>query len=595
MPEPIATTLFLSVVANLIYDIGKFFAPRFGQSNVVLEDDERTAAAYFDWLSHWSNSFMLPGDMASRALHDHYIDIKLIHVSDDVLPPRQTLFHYFNDYTHVHVEAPLGSGKTTLSQHICHRLLTTVPKSAGDTFTCPILVRGRDLSRTQSLYAAIIAFIGKRLVYKNSHTSRSEQDLRTLERDLVMELLKSHNFLLIVDGLDEVPLDAVDSCLEAIDYLCTRTHSSRLITTARTGYLRRHFRASTTLSIPQLSTEQVSQFARKWFPDEQGHGRFIADLQDKPYRDVLARPLSVAYLCIIYRRSGSLPDRAVDVYRRIVAIFLEEWDVSRGLVRQSRYASLTIERREEFIAALAYELYCVMRTSMNRDSVRKAYSAIHDRFGLPSDHADEVMRELVTHTGLLRIDGFDEYAFYHKSLQEYFIATQFRGNPLHVNNYKMWLGFPDECAVAAAMSSQPAAYLASLASAVARESSELTYQLINAVPSFLVRFLQRLRREGVKLQTGDPLVLMSIVLFASWESLPSLGSASGELKRDMTHDLMQLVRDLKAIDEMKELISRGRPNEAGRIVIELHRHRYPVELRSVLPESVVLSGRWLKL
>jgi predicted NACHT family NTPase len=68
----------------------------------------------------------------------------------------------------------------------------------------------------------------------------------------------------------------------------------------------------------------------KWIRDQSAAERFLVELSKSPYADTAMKPLLLAHLCAIYERIGAIPEQPKVVYRKIVALLLEEWDQERG-------------------------------------------------------------------------------------------------------------------------------------------------------------------------------------------------------------------------------------------------------------------------
>jgi hypothetical protein len=144
---------------------------------------------------------------------------------------------------------------------------------------------------------------------------------------------------------------------------------------------------------------------------------------------------------------------------------LEEWDEQRSVRRYSRYANFQVDRKEEFLQALAYHLTTkYQRSRFTHYQLEEVYLNIYSSFGLPRDQVTTVIREIESHTGLIIEveDGVFEFA--HKSLQEFLTAAYMLRLPIPPREA---IGkFPNETALVIAMSAKPNEYLHNLRSTI---------------------------------------------------------------------------------------------------------------------------------
>ena len=109
--------------------------------------------------------------------------------------------------------------------------------------------------------------------------------------------------------------------------------------------------------ISELTTNQVKEFAEKWFENSVLSQEFLNELYAKmPYEDFYTRPLLLTQVALIYTRTNEIPSKPKMIYQRIVELVLKEWNEKQGLKRKSKYASFTVERKREFLSAMAFNL-----------------------------------------------------------------------------------------------------------------------------------------------------------------------------------------------------------------------------------------------
>jgi hypothetical protein len=175
-----------------------------------------------------------------------------------------------------------------------------------------------------------------------------------------------------------------------------------------------------------------------------------------PYKDLADRPLFITLLLVIFKRDGELPSQPNEVYGRIVDLLLREWDAERGVTRKSMYSGFDKRKKALFLAEMAFHLTCEARLKRfeSKDLI-KIYETICDNFKLPKDEADEVIREIESHTGIIIASGYKHYEFSHLSLQEFLCADYIVKTPLDHKLMDILTQHPDPAAVAIALSPTP--------------------------------------------------------------------------------------------------------------------------------------------
>jgi hypothetical protein len=367
----------------------------------------------------------------------------------------------------------------------------------------PILVRLRDLGSAMSLAGAILDLLGVTLKYDESLDTEARENLRLR---IVSQYLDNMEARLLLDGLDELHPGARERVVRELRQLLLNSRRFNIIITCRAGDFTYSFDNAEVLVLEPLSDNQLRLFARKWL-DETAAEEFLKQVRETPYGGSEVLPLTLAHLCAIYERTGSVPEKPRTVYRKIVRLLLEEWDEQRSIQRPSAYASFETDRKEEFLRAIAFHLTVKARRGVfEHRHLEEAYIKVCESFGLPKTHARQVVREIESHTGLIVEVAFEVYEFAHKAIQEYLAAEFVLRLPSYPKNLS--LSLPNEMALATAMSSDSARYFCVVIdSAIASESSS------NLV-SFTSPFLRRLLLEKVDFKADQELGYSVVVLYS---------------------------------------------------------------------------------
>lgn len=371
-----------------------------------------------------------------------------------------------------------GSGKTTTLKRMAFNILTEPPQSSMDRANYPIAIRLRSLSIGATISEAIANALGiiyERKWVKNKKKIEINQQGRkeVIEEkvyelsvcgerlsDVIPEIIDSTSAILLLDGLDEVPVGKRVEIEKEIARLAQGLSHGKVVMSCRSGDYTRQIDGFDVLEICPIDEDQIFQIASKWLDNPV---EFTEALFKFPYGDLAGRPLFLCQLIVYYRNTGYFPDQPATVYRKIARMLLEEWDSQRGIKRGSRYAQFNPDRKLDFLAALSYQLtYQLQASRFTKTDLIHIYQEVRESFDLPPGEAERVAEELETHTGIIVESGPEFYEFSHLSLQEYLCAEYLVREPF-AGYLVHYLGrYPGPIAVAVSLSSNPSNWLAGL-------------------------------------------------------------------------------------------------------------------------------------
>lgn len=386
---------------------------------LTIQHDESALQDHLTSINRWAAEISFRDIWTSKALRNSFVDLDL-HLGvarwHGNVRPKEDLrvSDLVNLRGHQILLGDPGAGKTTTLKQVAARALEMLSKH--HTARLPILVRLRELGDRDKMVSTISGILGLRFEF----TSASTQDFRSsVQRRIVANALDRLRCVVLVDGLDEIHPFLRDRIFEEIKALFLRVQKSRILITCRTGDYIYQTEGAQVMTLKPLTDRQIDQFAERWLGGEKAV-HFLQKVRNNPYAGSEVRPLTLAHLCAIYERSGDVPEKPRTVYRKIVRLLLEEWDEQRGVRRYSRYSKFQVDRKEDFLEAIAYHIRRVRFTELE---MKLAYLQIYEMFGLPKEDALRVARELESHTGLIVESSYGEYEFTHKAIHEYLTAS----------------------------------------------------------------------------------------------------------------------------------------------------------------------------
>jgi hypothetical protein len=378
-----------------------------------------------------------------------------------------------------------GAGKTTTLKRLAQELLTGPLPGEGDLWGFPILVVCRDIDWSKGDFLSHMReLLG---LYDADGTRYQELDLVRTTEQLICDYLDEGPALILVDGLDEIPLNHRNNVERTLARLRDHFRVSHTIVSCRSGDFR-HMEGSLVVELCPLTELQIEEIVERRVGDPD---TFFAELESNPARDLLDRPLFLSQLLVLFRNSGGhIPDQPSMIYRRIVRLLLQDWDEQRKIVRRSAYGKFDVEDKMELLAALSFRLLIEKQSiHFSHGELVNAYSDLAKRFRLPLDQAADVAREIESHTGII-VESGSGYEFSHLSLQEYLCGSFIVRQPVTDEVMHYVQGYPAPIAIAIALSSNPSGWLVDLCRRVGT--------IDNTIP--IASLLQRLGQERPRFQ-----------------------------------------------------------------------------------------------
>ena len=439
----------------------------------------------------------------------------------------------FNSRRHCLILGQPGAGKSTSMQRLCSLLLKSRTENKGYTF--PILIRFRDLKKDTSnnvIFNTLIRIFPLQFQFGGELDGPQVlPDLVSYKRSTFARFINEVRPVIILDGFDEYPDNMGKSDIaEEIQDLARLFTKAKLVVTCRTGEFNYAIDNTESFEIAPLDRARVEVFANRWLTEDDQAKRFLNEVYASPFADVAIKPLTLAHLCAIFQRNDTIPDRPLEVYKRVVNMMLTEWDRQRSVKRHSAYARFSTVRKFDFLAHVAYHLtVSLRRTVFSKRDFSDSYRTVYRTFGLPEAEADLVAAELESHTGIFVQSGYDKFEFVHKSIQEYLTADYISRLPNVPSDVALIEGLGAELAIVLAMSSEPSLYICKLVFNV----------LIGAELSaaFYDAFVGRLLLERPVFDPGEEVVIAFFSLLSLW------------MHRDRKSSIKDLVIPISDVDK----------------------------------------------
>jgi predicted NACHT family NTPase len=263
----------------------------------------------------------------------------------------------------------------------------------------------------------------------------------SLDSQQLHELFQSGKAVVLFDGLDEVfEPSQREQVITDIIHFSTIYPQVRVIVTSRViGYKPQRLRDARFrhFMLQDLELEQIHHFIDTW------HDLAFTKIVDKermrdrlrvainsytPIRELAGNPLLLTMMAIL-NRNQELPRDRVELYKKASEVLLQQWDLARELVDDTK----TIDLKDK--QAMLRRVACQMQTNKKgiagnlisagelENTITQYLSKIKVTHAQVS--AESIIKKLRERNFILCFLGADYYAFVHRTFLEYFCAWQF--------------------------------------------------------------------------------------------------------------------------------------------------------------------------
>ena len=257
-----------------------------------------------------------------------------------------------------------------------------------------------------------------------------------------MKALESGEFLILFDGLDEVPTVIVNDVTHEIADFVDQYRQNRFIASSRISAYKGGFTQFAEVEMTDFDDSQVKAYINNWFAStsnggQQSDGEMEAanlcwlalNASEHKATKALARnPLLLAFLCMVYKGEQNFPQNRTDLYREALNIFLKKWPAEKHIRRDSSISqSLNVLTIKEVLFEIAAENFKADRVLFRGDElvnqIREFCQKSTDT--APSFDASKTLDTILIDSGLFveRVNGL--YSFFHLTYQEYLAASHF--------------------------------------------------------------------------------------------------------------------------------------------------------------------------
>jgi formylglycine-generating enzyme required for sulfatase activity len=291
---------------------------------------------------------------------------------------------------------------------------------------------------------------GAQTVYQALRDVVTEAGVRDPD-DLLTDALVRGAAILLLDGLDEVPVDATptsasrEATVRAVRAFAERYGRASVVLTCRTRAFTDALQDCLGWPVETLAPftlGQVRHFVPAWYAELVAAKQLTADqtprlstelvdtiAANQRLRTMAATPLLLTLMALLLVRRGTLPRDRPRLYEEILELLLGQWDKVRdgqSLAEVIGRPDWTSERLRPLLDRLSYEAHLAGssmdgRGRLERGRVRDALIDFFETAQVPEpwSAARRCLDYFEQRSGLLSPDGDESYVFAHLTLQEH--------------------------------------------------------------------------------------------------------------------------------------------------------------------------------
>jgi len=250
-------------------------------------------------------------------------------------------------------------------------------------------------------------------------------------------------YLILLDGLDEVPVSLREIVVETIDdFVRKYEHHRYLITCRLYAYIGRcyHFQGFKQATLTPFNQQQIESFISAWYHELYIRKRFtLKDAHERANRlkqvalqhdlkGLAERPLLMTVMALLHTFRGQLPDDRVELYKQTVDLLLRRWEgrfgKEKGLIEILNIPGLKMNDLEAGLYDVAFYVHS---GHGGREETADIESGIlRERLApyLNNDYnkAEEFIEYVRERAGLLIRHKISAYTFPHRTFQEFMAA-----------------------------------------------------------------------------------------------------------------------------------------------------------------------------
>lgn len=243
---------------------------------------------------------------------------------------------------------------------------------------------------------------------------------------IVEKLLNSGEFIIFLDGYDEVSSNRKEEITRNICQMTKKYPQNKYILTSRPFVNIELLENFHNYEVCDLSIDEIKSFIEKQFnkTEKELAEKIIQTINSEDaqtYKSFLSNPLLLSMFIITYQTDSNIPQKRSDYYNQVFNTLYSVHDTSSklGFVREKK-SGLSKENFVEILKRFSFKSFFNQNYTFTTEYFERRLQEIKSDLKL-SFRNEDIIYDLEVAIGILTQDGLD-ITYPHRSLQEYFAA-----------------------------------------------------------------------------------------------------------------------------------------------------------------------------
>lgn len=307
-------------------------------------------------------------------------------------------------YRRILISDNAGMGKSTLSKYFCLSVLE-------ENYAIPVFIELRRLSDQNRIIDEIF--------------NQLDPIDQSFDRDFVLRLLKDGEFMIFLDGYDEIPVKDQESVTQDLKDFISKAGKNCFILTSRPEASLSSFGEFQLFCINSLGAKESNKLIKKYdaICKKSIGDNLIKEINEgySQVKEFLSNPFLVSLLYKSYSYNKDIPSKKSTFYEEVYTALYKEHDLSKDTYKRPKFSNLDIYNFRLVLRELAFATsklgeveYTEPKLVAHIDSARKRLASLEFK-------SYDFFRDLLLTVPLFHKDGTN-VKWAHKSIQDYFAA-----------------------------------------------------------------------------------------------------------------------------------------------------------------------------
>ncbi|HBE9177698.1 TPA: NACHT domain-containing protein [Serratia fonticola] len=240
------------------------------------------------------------------------------------------------------------------------------------------------------------------------------------ELDDVVGILKTKKVIFFWDGFDEIVSSQRNKALSMIVSVHDKYGCSSIVTTRPDTEITRQPGVNT-YTVNYLTSEDVSEMVVKIVDNNEVSESILSTLDKKIFlQQTIKTPILVDVLIVTSSSLGDNPRSIADYYNHLFSALMFRHDLNKNYSREKK-SSLSNQILEECFSFFSFLSLMESKSDFTSEFMLSYYkkTRVAKKIDVPEAC---ISSDIVDGTNLIVRDGYDNYVYIHRSIQEYFSA-----------------------------------------------------------------------------------------------------------------------------------------------------------------------------